>query len=603
MSATPNQPSAPPAPSRTESPPEAGRAWHRALVATAWIAGGFCAVLCAVMLYGHLAATTNDPWKSPQLIALKAKLVAEPGNESLKQEIRKLDLEFRQHYRRRLALDGLGGWLLLGGALVLVLAARQAADLEKKLPLPRPKSEPAAQAMRLSARARGSVAVAGGVVALSLLTLALTARTALPTKQAGWDKLLGKGGPAEGATAPDLPTPAELQANWPRFRGWDGSAVSSLTNTPLSWDAKSGAGIAWKTALAAPGHSSPIVWSNRVFVSGGTAAQREVFCFDAASGQLRWQRAIENVPGSPAKQPEVPADTTFAAPTLATDGRRVYALFANGDLAALTLDGAPAWSKNLGVPKNPYGYATSPALAPGRLLVQFDQESGGPGGSRLICLDAATGRALWERGRQSGPTWATPIVLEAAGKTQIITLGLPLVTSYALADGNELWRAELLEGELTPSPIFAGGLVLVVNPSAKLIALRPDGAGDVTKSHVAWTAEDNVPDITSPVSNGELVFTVSSGGMLTCFDAKDGKKVWEKDLEMEVQSSPSLVGGRLLVLSLNGVAVVVEAARQFKEIARSELADKFLASPALADGRMFLRGETNLWCLGSAPAK
>lgn len=576
---------------------------RHALGATAWVAGAFCAVLCAVMLYQHITATTNDPWKSPQLIALKEKLVNEPKDEAVKKDIRRLDFEFRQYYRRRLALDGLGGWLLLGGALVLVVAARQTWELNRKLPLPQPKLDAAEQAMRMSARARWSVAVAGVAVVFALTLVALSLGSALPGSAPGWQKLLGKGGAEEGAAAQELPSLAEFQANWPRFRGWDGNALSALTNTPLSWDAKNGEGIAWKAAIPAPGHGSPIVWSNRVFISCGDTNRRSVFCFGATDGQLLWQRAIENVPGTPAKQPEVPADTTFAAATMASDGRRVFAIFANGDLAALAFDGSVAWAKNLGVPKNTYGFATSLAVWPGKLIVQFDQGDAEAAGSKLLALDPTTGRVLWERPRPVPASWATPIILEAAGKPQIVTLGKPWVIGYALADGTELWRAELLDGEITPSPAFAGGMVLAVVPSAKLIALRLDGAGDVTKSHVAWTSEENVPDVTSPVANAELAFTVTSGGMLTCFDMKDGKKAWEKDFEMEVQSSPSIVGDRVFVLGTKGVAVVVEAARQFKEVARSELPDKFLASPAFADGRMYLRGATNLWCIGTAGEK
>ncbi|MDW8310998.1 MAG: PQQ-binding-like beta-propeller repeat protein, partial [Verrucomicrobiales bacterium] len=389
---------------------------------------------------------------------------------------------------------------------------------------------------------------------------------------------------------------------WPRFRGPDGSGVSAFTNVPLTWDAASGANLLWKTAVPAPGHGSPVVWSNRVFLSGGDAARREVFCFDATSGALLWRRAVENVPGSPAVQPEIPEMTGFASPTVACDGRRVFALFANGDLAAFTLDGAPVWAKNLGVPKNAYGHAASPVVWPGRLIVQLDQDEGAPGGSKLLAFDPASGRLLWEARKPTHSSWATPIVVEAAGRPQVITLAVPLVMSHAPEDGRELWRADLLGGEVTPSPVFAAGLVLAVNPSTELIALRPDGAGDVTRSHVVWRAPDNAPDVTSPVSNGELVFTVTSGGLLTCFEARDGQKLWEAPLEIEVQASPAIVGGKLFVPGLKGEAVVVEAARAFKELARSRLADEFLASPAFADGRMFLRGQTNLWCVGQPRA-
>ena len=562
----------------------------------AWIAAAFCLLVCATMLYQHSVAAQRDPWKSPQLLKLKEKLRAAPTDEAVKKEIRRLDLEFRGRYVRRLSLDRTGGWLLVGGMVVMVLAAQQTAKLQAKPWLPKLKPDANSEARRATAQSRWSVVAISAVAVIGLATLALTATSPLPKSAAEIDRLLGLAPEGEGIA--NTPSLEEFRANWPRFRGSDGSGVSAFTNVSLTWDEKTGAGIVWKSPLPAPGHGSPLVWSNRVFVSGGDATKREVFCFDAADGKLLWQRAIENVPGSPAQQPEIPEMTGFASPTMAGDGRRVFVLFANGDLASLTTDGVPVWSKNIGVPKNAYGHAASLAIWPGKLIVQFDQDEGAPGGSKLLAFDCATGRVLWERNKPTHGSWATPIIIEAAGKTQIITLALPFVISYSLADGNELWRAELMEGEITPSPIFTGGLVIAVNPSVELIALKPDGAGDVTKTHVAWRGGDSVPDVTSPVSNGELVFTVTSSGVLTCCDLKDGKKVWEKDFEMEVQSSPAIVGNRLFVLGSKGVAVVVETGREFKEIARSQLVDQFLASPAFADGRMYLRGETNLWCLG-----
>jgi outer membrane protein assembly factor BamB len=200
-------------------------------------------------------------------------------------------------------------------------------------------------------------------------------------------------------------------------------------------------------------------------------------------------------------------------------------------------------------------------------------------------------------------SWATPIVIEAAGQTQIITLANPWVIAYTLAGGNELWRAQLLENEVVPSPVFAGGLVFLLSPGARLMALRPDGAGDVTKTRVVWTNEENVPDIASPASNGELVFTLTSAGMATCFEANDGKKIWEKDLDLEVQASPAIMGGCLFVLGEHGALVMLQAGREFHETGRTQLPDKFVASPAFANGRLFLRGVTNLYGLGPAGAK
>jgi outer membrane protein assembly factor BamB len=566
------------------------------LVWTVWIAAGFCVLVSVAMLYQHSVAAQRDPWKSPQLLKLKEQLRAAPTDESLKMEIRRLDLEFRQRYVRRLSLNRTGGWLLVGGMAVMLLAAQQTAKLQLQPPMPKLRLDTAMQARRMFFQARWSVAVISAVAVAGLATLAVTARSPLPTSAAELDKLLGRGPVGEGVA--DVVSLAEFQANWPRFRGAEGGGVSTQTNVPLTWDEKSGANVLWKSPVPAPGHNSPVVWSNRVFISGGDAAKREVFCFDATDGKLLWRRAINDVPRSQVAQPEIPEMTGFASPTMASEGRRVFVMFANGDLAALTFDGAPVWSKNVGAPKNTYGHATSLAIWPGKLIVQFDQDESAPGGSKLLAFDCASGRLLWERARPTHSSWATPIIVEAAGKTQVITLALPFVISYSLANGNELWRADLMQGEITPSPVFADGKVIVVSPSSGLIALRPDGAGEVTKSHVAWLTEDSVPDVSSPVSRGGLIFTVTSSGLLACFGATDGKKVWEKELEMEVQSSPSIVGDKVLVLGKKGVAVVVEVGREFKEIARSGLADEFLASPAFANGRMYLRGATNLWCLG-----
>jgi outer membrane protein assembly factor BamB len=557
-----------------------------ALVLTAWIAGLFCLLVSGGMIYQHFTAATTDPWKSPQLLALKEKLAAAPKSEPLQKEIRDLDLKYRQQFRHRLALDKTGAWLLLGGALVLVLAAGKASSLTTTFPAPKPKPDADEQSMKLASRARWSVAGVGLVVATSLLMIRLGNTSVLPASQAVAPK----------APVEDVPTPAEFQTNWPRFRGWDGSGV-------VAWDLKTMPGLLWQSAIPALGHSSPIVWGDRVFISGGTAARREVFCYNTSSGALLWQRAIENVPGSPVKVPEVPEDTTYAAPTLATDGGRVFVMFANGDLGAVNFDGSVAWTKYLGPLKNSYGYAASLAVWGSNVLVQLDQGDNRAENSKLLSLHGASGRVLWERSRPTPASWATPIVGEAAGKMQIVTLANPWVIGYTLAGGNELWRAQLLENEVVPSPVLAGGRVILVSPGSKLMALRPDGAGDVTKTSVAWATEENVPDIASPVSNGELVFTVTSGGMATCFGINDGKKIWETNLDTEVQSSPGIIGSRLVVLGQSGTLVTLNAGRECHELGRTQIPDKFVASPAFADGRVFLRGATNLYCLGSSAAK
>ncbi len=395
------------------------------------------------------------------------------------------------------------------------------------------------------------------------------------------------------ARAADLPKPEEYNANWPRFRGPGGNGVCVKSDAPLTCDIKDGKNIIWTADVPLAGFSSPVTWGGRVFLSGADKGTRGVMCYDLPSGKILWQSSVTNT-----TRDEAPDQSGMASSTVATDGLRVYAMFANGDLAAFDFEGKVIWSKNLGVPKNPYGHACSLLTWQDRVIVQFDQGEADEKLSKLCAFDGATGTVVWEKPREVGASWATPISIDVSDKPQIITLGVPWVISYSPGDGQEIWRAECLDGEVTPSPVFAGGTLFVIHPSSKLQTIRPDGSGDVTKTHLDWSAEDGIPDITSPVSNGGLVFLIDTGGVLTCYDAKNGKKQWTHDFEEAVNASPSIVGDHLYLITKKGTLIVVETARDFKEIARSTLSEQVLASPAFAQNKILVRGMKHLICIG-----
>ena len=567
---------------------------NRGLRAFVYVAVMFATIVLATLLILRFQAAQSDPWKSPQLLALKEKLVAEPKNEALKDEIRRLDYDFRRRFRRRLGLDTSGALLLLAGGVLAVAGARKIVDLGRQPYCPGA-SPGGLSTGQEQARARRSVllTVAGVVCVLGVVSLVVI--SGLPSAER---KVENKEAVPGASAAVKSPTPAELQANWPAFRGWNGSGSSPATNAPLSWDGATGRGILWKAPLSVPGHSSPVVWGSRLFLTGATSEKREVLAFDTATGNLLWRREITGIPGSPARPVEVSETAGFASSTGATDGRNYYAIFANGDLAAVNFEGNIVWSKAFGPLANSFGHASSLALSQGMLLIQLDGGDSAKPASKLVALDAATGVVRWQTSRPVPASWATPLVIEVAGAAQVIALGDPLVASYSLADGRELWRASLLESEIVPSPVFVAGLVIAPSPTSKLFAIRPNGAGDVTKTAVAWSGGEDVPDVTCPAAWDSLVFTVTSSGDLTCVNASDGKKIWGHPLGLDVQASPVVLGGRLLIVSANGVAVQVAAGREFKELSRSALPDRFLASPAFAAGKIFLRGETNLFCLG-----
>lgn len=580
-----------------DSPQAVAQHWRRVAI----VAAAFVFVVGMTMVTAHLVQRSSDPWRSTRLLKMKEELRAQPRNETLKTQIRELDLELRQRYFHLLWLKASGAYLLYGGVTVFLIAAGRQRRINRRPVLPKFNPAAAEQLARVRSDSRFAVGACGAAIVVTFAAVVLGAK---PLNSAQFVATsTNASGPAEVAAIPeDCASEQELGANWPAFRGFDGSGVSVDSALTLNIT-----NVIWKSPSLAPGFNSPVIFGDNVFFTGGDAKKREVFCVDAATGELRWRQAVENVPGSPPQLPEISETTGFCAPTVATDGRRVYAWFANGDMAAFSLTGQRVWVKHLGTPKNIYGHATSLRTWQGLVIVQFDQGEPEDRLSKLLALNGRTGATVWEKSRPVGASWATPIVVPAGriasqSAAQIITLAMPWVISYAANNGVELWRAELLEGEVTPSPVFTGGLLYVVSPSQKVIALHSEGTGDVTKSHVSWTSQEGATDVTSPVSNGELVFTVSSGGTLNCLDGKDGKKLWEHDFAMVTQASPVIAGNELLVLSTKGDVVVVQAGREFRELVRLKLEDEFFASPALTGARVILRGNKNLWCLGKRGA-
>ncbi len=569
---------------------------------TALAAGVFCAVLAILLVVDHFWSQRHDPVTSTALTEMKAALNLSPTDEKLRKQVRALDLDLRRAHDRHLTLLRRGAWLWFGGMAVFLISV-QSAYWRRKLPCPI--KTPKAPGADARARNRASLAVAGvGMgVAVAAWALAQTAGTSLTVKLAQGTPPSPNAAQLAEPAPPSTPFPTleEIQRNWPRFRGPGGAGTSFYTNVPSSWNAQSGEGVPWKSAVPGPDFNSPVVWGDRVFLTTGTAQKREVLCYDAASGKLVWQKAVQAAPGT-AVEPVTLPDTSsgYAACTAAVDGRRVYASFADGEVAAFDLKGNQVWTRYFGKLENPYGHATSLELHQDRLLVQLDQGEGKEIKSKLYALETLTGKTVWETPiRPVPPSWATPMVIRAGEKDQIVTCGNPFVIAYDPANGSELWRAKVLGGEVTPSPIFAGGLVITAVDGSQLSAIKPDGSGDVTKTHVAWSADEGLPDICSPLSDGQRLYLLITYGTITCYDLKTGKKIWDKDLGAEFKASPSLAGDRIYLVDTKGKAIILAAGAEFKELGRADIGEEVIASPAFADGRIFIRGKQHLFCLGA----
>ncbi len=566
---------------------DAGRAsWsYQTALRSAAIGGVFSAIVIVLLVVNYLQIKVLDPLRAERLEMMKVKFIGESTSTELLSEIRQLDLDIRRDRIRRQAFSRRGGYLLLGGLIVCVVGLKWTATLRKKLPMPGEVGDKQARQVREAAITRWAVTAGLGLFSVAALVIALTPQIDL----------------AEDAV-PSYPSEEQVNKNWARFRGPAGAGISAYTNIPVKWDGKTGEGIIWKTKVPLRGHNSPVVWEGRVFISGANSKKRQIYCFDALTGGLLWTGDVTGtVTGSPDKSGvDVMEDTGFAAPTVATDGKRVCAIFANGDVGCFDIDGKSLWTQSLGVPDSTYGYASSLAMYQNLLLIQYDQGVAEDGKSRMIAMDGFSGRVVWEVKRPVSGSWTSPIVAKVGEQYQLITCSDPWVIGYNPATGAELWRAECGGADVAPSPIYAGGFVFAVSPYEGMAAIRPDGQGDVTETHVAWSAEDGIPDICSPVSNGELVFLLHTAGTLTCYQCADGKMLWEKDLDTSFNASPSLVGNRIYLLSTKGVMFIAEVGAEYREVARCELGENILASPAFAEGRIYIRAGKNLYCIGNA---
>lgn len=555
---------------------------------TARVAGAFTVVFLVLLVGNFIGSAVIGPLRENRLAAMKEQLRGGDATDEQLARIRQLDLEIRRNRIWRLDFAQKSAYALLGGVIVFLIAAKLASVLSRRPPRPAPILDVSAEQMREARSARWAVVAAltvlGGGAALLVMSGAPLAFVKAEE------------------TGPAYASMEDKRVQWHRFRGPDGAGVSVFTNIPTEWDGKTGKGILWKTPIPLPGNNSPIVWNDRVFLSGATEERQEIYCYDANSGRLLWTGEVPISPAAARERIEPMEDTGRSASTMATDGKRVYAIFVTGDIVAFDFNGRRLWYKSLGVPENAYGYASSLETYQDRVIVQYDQGHGDEDASRLYALDGASGRVVWEVKRDVPNSWTSPVVVEIEGRLQLITLTDPWALSNDPAGGAEIWRAECLGGDVAPSPIYAGGLVLAIEPYSHVVAIKPTGQGNVTETHIAWTMDEGGPDICCPVADDEYAYLLESHGLLMCCRLADGEKVYEHDLRDNFTASPSLAAGRLYILNMDGVMTIAEAGPEYKELSRNELGEKCHASPAFADGRIYIRGTENLYCIGGSAA-
>ena len=387
-------------------------------------------------------------------------------------------------------------------------------------------------------------------------------------------------------------------AYWPRWRGPSAQGLATGAGYTDTWSDTQN--VLWRATVPGRGHSSPIIWGDRIFLTtaydNGSAA---LLAFRRSDGKLLWEAVCPDRTGEHVHQ-----KNSHASATPTTDGIRVFAFFGNKGVMAVDFDGRVVWHRSLGTFDNYHGTAGSPLLYHGKLILFQDHSGGSSGGAFVAALDAATGRTLWRTARRASVGWSTPIALHVVDHDEIIVSSQRRVQGYDPETGAELWGCGGNLFEVIPTPVVGHGLVFCSSGRAgPTLAIRPGGRGDVTNTHVAWESARGSPFVPSPLLYGDYLYLMNDmTSVATCLEAKTGKLVWQSRLGVATRegfsASPVAVDGKVFFTNDEGETFVLKAGPTFELLRFNRLNARTLASPALVDQRWYVRTDRELLAVG-----
>lgn len=381
-----------------------------------------------------------------------------------------------------------------------------------------------------------------------------------------------------------------LVSDWPQFRGPTGQGVSDERNVPLTWSETKN--VRWKVAIPGRGWSSPVIHGDRIWLTTATEEGRSLrtIAVDVNTGAIQ-----QNVEVFRLKSPKLLNDkNSFASPTPVIDGDRIYVHFGAYGTACLTQSGEIIWKTKLEYDNGQHGPGGSPIVYDDLLIVSCD----GLESQFVVALDKATGKVRWKKTREGYQAYTTPLVLNLPDGDQVISPGAFQAIAYEPRTGKEIWRVKYGEGfSNVPRPVYGHGFVFICTgfQEPSLLAVRPDGRGDVTKSKIAWKLGRAIPRTPSPLLVGDELYVVTDNGVATCIDAKTGEELWRARLDGNYSASPIYADGRIYFLSEEGESVVIAPGRQLKHLATNQLEGPTLASMAVSHNSIFIRTATHLY--------
>jgi outer membrane protein assembly factor BamB len=393
------------------------------------------------------------------------------------------------------------------------------------------------------------------------------------------------------ALAALVPAAARGQ-DWPQFRGPDGQGHSNARDLPVEFGETNN--VAWKTPVPGQGWSSPVVAGGRVWVTTATGDREyslRALAYDVATG-----REIVNVELFRLKRArEINPKNTFASPTPIVDGDRVYVHYGADGTAAIAVTGDVLWKTTLPY-QSQHGAGGSPVLYADLLIVNCD----GHDAAFVVALDTRTGKTRWKTNRRTpaDQSYTTPLVIRVGDRDQVVSVGAFRAAAYDPSTGKEIWRVSYADGfSNVPRPVFGHGLVYIATgfQQPSLIAVRPDGTGDVTKTHVAWTLTRGAPFTPSPLLVGDELYVVNDGGIITCVDARTGTVHWQMRLGGSYSASPVYADNRIYILGEHGGVTILAPGKAFRRLATTTLEGAMLASMAVSDTSLFIRTDRHLY--------
>ncbi len=408
--------------------------------------------------------------------------------------------------------------------------------------------------------------------------------------------------------------------NWPGWRGPRGDGSSTETNLPITWNGETGENVRWKVKVLGQGHSSPVIWNERLFLTTclTESQERVLLCLDRTTGQELWRRTVVTAPLETKHQLN-----SYASGTPATDGQWVYVAFLEVDgrmvpapnvdsprlitpgkivVAAYDLDGNLQWRVSAGDFVSAHGFCSNPVLFEDLVIINGDHD----GDSYLVALERATGAVRWRQKRDHGiRSYVTPIIRELDGRTQMVLSGSKTVVSYDPRTGRRHWMIDGPTEQFVASMVCDGERLFLTAgfPEHHIVAIRPDGEGNVTDTHIVWRTQRGAAYVTSPIVVGPYLIVISDNGVASCFDSATGERYWMQRLGPRFSASPVTADGVVYAVSGEGVATVFRPGKDFEKIAECPLGEPCSSSPAISHGHLYLRGHEHLFCIGPTAKK